>query len=347
MKALLLAGGLGTRLRPLTEQLPKPMALVGNRPWIEHLIVQLRDQGIREFVLALKHYPELIRRHLGDGSRYGVTIDYVIEQEALGTAGAIKNAEPLLDERFLVFNADIVQHIDVKPLLRFHQESGAILTIGLMEVEDPSAFGVVELSDRGEIRRFVEKPKPGETTSKRVNAGIYVMNKEALAYIPPGREVSVERETFPSLIEQGAGLYGFPLQGYWLDIGTRERYRKVHWDLLDRKLKLMIHGQEQNKGIWVGKDVRIGDGALLIPPVILGDGVRIGDKAIIGPYTVIGEGCHIAARARLSETILWDGCIVKEGAQLYQCVFGYDSEIEAGHILYEAYAQRMKEEVSV
>jgi len=342
MKALLLAGGLGTRLRPLTEEMPKPMAPVGNRPWIEHLVLQLKEQGIREFVIALKHYPEAIRRHFGDGSRFGVEVAYTLEEEALGTAGAIKHAERLLGDRFLVLNADVVQRLDILPLLEFHRDHGGAVTIGLTEVEDPSQFGVVDLTGFGRIARFVEKPARGEAPSNLINAGIYVMEKRALRYIPEGREVSIERETFPELIRAGEGVYGCPVKGYWLDMGTRERYRQVHWDLLDRKLKLPINGTERGSGLWIGKDCSIGSGALLIPPVVVGDRVRIGDKAIVGPYSVIGDDCRIMNGARLSETILWDGCIVRQGAQLHQCVFGFGSEIGSRHILYEAVVNRMR-----
>ncbi|CAM4397128.1 sugar phosphate nucleotidyltransferase [Paenibacillus tarimensis] len=347
MKALLLAGGLGTRLRPLTEQLPKPMAPVGNRPWLEHLILQLKEQGIEEFVITLKHYPELIRSHFGDGSRLGVSIAYTVEEEALGTAGAIKNAEHLLGERFLVFNADVIQKVDILPLIEFHKQHGGVATIGLTQVEDPSQFGVVDITPSGRILKFIEKPQPGQAPSDLINAGVYLLDRQALSLIPAGKEVSIERETFPLLIQQGLGVYGCHMRGYWLDMGTRERYRKVHWDILDRTFPLPIPGSEQRKGIWVGEDCVIGSGVLLIPPVLIGNRVHIGDKAIIGPNTVIGNDCRIEREARLSETILWDKCRVSRGAHLYQCVFGYEAEAGTGHVLYEAVVNRMKEAMTV
>ncbi|PZD97014.1 NDP-sugar synthase [Paenibacillus sambharensis] len=347
MKALLLAGGLGTRLRPLTEQLPKPMAPVGNRPWLEHLILQLKEQGIGEFVITLKHYPELIRSYFGDGSRFGVSIAYTVEEEALGTAGAIKNAEHLLGERFLVFNADVIQKVDILPLIEFHKQHGGSATIGLTRVEDPSQFGVVDITPSGRILKFIEKPPIGQAPSDLINAGVYLLDRQVLSLIPAGREVSIERETFPLLIQQGLGAYGCHMRGYWLDMGTRERYRKVHWDILDRTFPLPIAGHEQSRGIWVGEECVIGSGVLLIPPVLIGDRVHIGDKAIIGPNTVIGNDCRIEREARLSETILWDKCRVSRGAQLYQCVFGYEAEAGSGHVLYEAVVNRMKEAMTV
>ncbi|WP_248927655.1 nucleotidyltransferase family protein [Paenibacillus hamazuiensis] len=343
MKALLLAGGLGTRMRPLTEGMPKPMAPVGNRPWLEHLVLHLKEQGIREFVIAVKHYPDLIRDHFGDGGRLGVRIEYAVETTLLGTAGAIKNAEPLLGDRFLVINADIIHQPAVAPLLEAHLMHGGAVTIGLTEVDDPSHYGVVEQTPDGRILRFVEKPAPGEAPSNRINAGIYLMEREVLRHIPQGREVSIERETFPLLIEQDHGVYGTPVRGYWMDMGTRERYRKVHWDLLDRKLNLRVQGKEQGKGIWLGEHTSVGAGVLFVPPVLIGDRVRIGERSIIGPYAVIGDDCELGRGVRCAQTILWDRCKVSHAAQLNHCIFGYDLEIGSRHILYEAVMNRMPE----
>lgn len=341
MKALLLAGGLGTRLRPLTENLPKPMALVGNRPWLEHLILHLKRQGISDFVLAVKHYSGLIRDRFGDGSPLGVRIEYAVEETLLGTAGAIKNAEPLLGDRFLVVNADIVHEVSIVPLLDYHLEHKGAVTIGLTEVEDPSQYGVVEQTASGKILRFVEKPSKGDAPSNRINAGIYVMEKASLQWIPEGRPVSIERETFPLLIERGAGVFGKPVDGYWIDMGTKDRYRQVHWDLLDRKLALPLKGTERGKGIWVGENAKIGSGVLFVPPVLIGDHVQIGDRSVIGPYAVIGDRCEIGQYVRCSETIMWDGCKVRNSTQLNNCIFGYGLELGARHILHEAVMNRM------
>jgi mannose-1-phosphate guanylyltransferase len=343
MKALFLAGGLGTRLRPLTENLPKPMALVGNRPWLERLLLHYRDQGVNEFVIAVKHYRELIEGHLGDGSKYGVRIDYAVEKELLGTAGAIKNAEHLLSERFIVVNADIIHQVDLTSALKFHESHGGAVTICLTEVQDPSQFGVVEQTANGQITRFIEKPKKEEAPSNRINAGIYIMERIALNYVPSGKPVSIERETFPLLIENGSGIYGHPIGGYWMDMGTKERYRQLHWDLLDRRFPVRIDGKDmEGKGIWLGDNVRVGQGVLFVPPVMIGDDVTIGDRAIIGPYAVVGKGSRIGNQVRLSNSILWDRCKIRAGAQLNECIFG--SGMQAGpHILHEAVCNRILE----
>lgn len=341
MQALLLAGGLGTRLRPLTEDWPKPMAHVGNRPWLEHLILLLKEQGITDFVLAVKHYPEKIRHHFGDGTKWGVNIRYALERSLLGTAGAIKNAEPLLDDRFLVFNADIIQTFKLKPFMDGHARRGGGLSILLTEVEDPSHYGVVEQDADGRIRRFVEKPRPEEAPSRRINAGIYMMDKALLADIPAGREVSIEREMFPRWIENGVNVYGHVIDGYWMDMGTTKRYRQVHRDLLDRKLDLPLNGTETKRGVRIGKDSEIHPGVLFVPPVLIGERVTIGERAVIGPYTVIGDDCRIGSGARLAESILWNRCVVENNASLNNCIFGHGLRIGTRHVMHEAVMSRV------
>lgn len=343
MKALFLAGGLGTRLRPLTEHLPKPMALVGNRPWLEHLLLHYKEQGVNEFVIAVKHYRELIESHLGDGSKYGVRIDYAVEKELLGTAGAIKNAEELLTDRFIVVNADIIHQVDLASAVKFHESHGGAVTICLTEVEDPTHYGVVEQTGNGRIVRFVEKPKKEEAPSNRINAGIYIMERKALDFVPAGKPVSIEKETFPLLIENQSGVYGHPIGGYWMDMGTKERYRQLHWDLLDRRFPVTIDGKEMDdKGIWLGENVRVGQGVLFVPPVMIGDDVTIGDRAIVGPYAVVGNGSRIGNQVRLSNSILWDRCKIRAGAQLNECIFGSGMRV-GPHILHEAVCNRTLE----
>lgn len=343
MKALLLAGGLGTRLRPLTENLPKPMAYVGNRPWLEQLILHYRNQGVGEFVIAVKHYRHMIESHLGDGSKWDVHIDYAVEKELLGTAGAIKNAESFLGERFIVVNADIIHQIDLAAALRFHNQHRGAVTIGLTEVDDPSHYGVVEQTDNGEIIHFIEKPKKAEAPSNRINAGIYIMERRVLDYIPAGRSVSIEKETFPLLIAEGSGVFGHPIGGYWMDMGTTARYRQLHWDLLDRRFPLPIDdGTRQDdgeKGIWLGSNVRMGQGVLFVPPVMIGNDVTIGDRTVIGPYAIVGNGSRIGSRVRLSKSILWDRCKIESGAELHDCIFG-SGTLAGPHILYEAVCNR-------
>lgn len=325
MQALLLAGGLGTRLRPLTEHLPKPMAPVVNRPWLEHLIKHLQSQGLSDFVIAVKHNADIIRNHFGDGRRLGVNIAYSQEPELLGTAGAIKYAEPLLTaDRFIVVNADIIHHVDLLPLLEFHQSSGALVTIGLTEVEDPSQYGVVQQTPSGRILRFVEKPPRHKAPSNRINAGIYVMEKEALAWIPAGREVSIERETFPLLIRKGLPVYGCAVRGYWLDMGTHDRYLALHRDALDGKIDLQLPYPRKMEGVWIGENTNISSHAMLIPPVVIGPGTRVERGAVIGPYAVLGENVTVQSDSRCAHSVILPGTRLAENRVFRYAIVGPD-----------------------
>lgn len=343
MKALLLAGGLGTRLRPLTEHLPKPMAPVANRPWLEHLILHLQSQGISEFVIAVKHNADVIRRHFEDGSKFGVRIEYSQEPELLGTAGAIKHAEDLLTDRFIVVNADIIHQVDLVPLLEFHQTSGALVTIGLTEVEDPSHYGVVQQTMSGRIVRFVEKPPRHAAPSNRINAGIYVMEKEALKSIPAGREVSIERETFPALIRRGFPVYGWLVRGYWLDMGTLDRYLALHRDILDGKFALHLSYLAQEDGVWTGEDVCIPDDVTLVPPVVIGNGVKIGRGCVVGPYAVLGDQVTVEPGSSCSYSVVLPGARLDGNRTITNAIVGPDFSVAVqtpGYVANKGVAQR-------
>ncbi|CAM3811534.1 nucleotidyltransferase family protein [Alicyclobacillus pomorum] len=305
MKALLLAGGLGTRLRPLTENLPKPMAPVANRPWLEHLILHLKEQGIEQFVIAVKHHADTIRNHFGDGRSLGVEIEYAVERQLMGTAGAIKNAESMLSDRFLVLNADIIHQIQLIPLLDFHAKHGGLVTIGLTEVDDPTQYGVVEQTASGRIVRFVEKPPRHAAPSNRVNAGIYVMEKQALRWIPADRETSIERETFPTLIQQTGRVYGTVIRGYWLDMGTLDRYLQLHRDVLDGRFRAQLPYTKKEPGIWIGRGVRMATDVQLVPPVIIGDDVVLERGCTVGPYAVVGDRAVLGRNVHCSRSVIW------------------------------------------
>jgi mannose-1-phosphate guanylyltransferase len=233
VKVILLIGGLGTRLRPLTLTTPKPLLPILDQPFLAYQLDFLRRQGFRDVILCTAYRAEDFRQTLGNGERYDVHITYVHEEKALGTGGAIKNAEPHVDGPALICNGDILMSLDLRALVDFHRQKKAVATIALTEVEDPSAFGVVELEADGRIRRFLEKPAPGETESHTINAGTYVFEKEAFSLIPPGVTYSVERGLFPELLAKQKPLFGKALSGYWLDVGTLEKYQQAQRDVAE------------------------------------------------------------------------------------------------------------------
>jgi mannose-1-phosphate guanylyltransferase len=238
MKAILLIGGLGTRLRPLTLTTPKPLLPILDRPFLAYQLDFMRSHGFRDIVLCTAYRAEDFRKTMGDGECCGVRLSYVHEATPLGTGGAIKNAAPQADGSTLICNGDILMQLNLRDLVTFHQEKKSLVTIALTEVSDPSAYGVVELSPEGRIQRFVEKPAPGETTSHFINAGAYIFEKEAFSMIPAGVTYSVERGLFPQLLEQKKPFYAKHLPGYWLDVGTLEKYEQAQRDVKEGRYAL-------------------------------------------------------------------------------------------------------------
>jgi mannose-1-phosphate guanylyltransferase len=331
MKAVILAGGEGTRLHPLTCNKVKSLVPVLNRPFLEHVIDHLKRHGITEIILTLGHLPEQIQEYFGDGSGFGVSMTYLVEDAPLGTAGGVKNAEALLGEPFLVFNGDIFSDIDLTEMVNCHRENRADTSIALTPVDDPTPYGVVETDAAGRVERFVEKPRPEEVTTNMINAGIYVVEPHVLDYIARNVFFTFERDVFPSLLEKGEAVYGYPSQAYWIDIGTPHKYLKLHHDLLQRGA--------------VDKSMRLeGEGfihpsARIEGPVVIGEGCSVGrDCAIIGP-AVLGPQCRIDEGAVIEGAVLWQMCRVGERARLRDCVvasrchIGEESEVLDGCVL--------------
>lgn len=332
VRAILLAGGLGTRLHPLTEEVPKPMVPVMGRPWLDRLVERLAAHGITEITLSLRHGKEVVLEHFRKPPS-GIDIRFAMEPKPLGTGGAIRYAaEQHPAETFLILNADIAQTFDISSFLQFHRERNAQVTIGLIEVEDPSAYGAVDLENDGRVRRFIEKPRPGETESRLVNAGIYVFDPGVLSFIPEGREVSVERETFPALLAAGVRAYGCLCRGYWKDIGTRDRYLGLHRDILEGRCPIPVSGRAHGPDIWKGEDVVVAESAHLVPPVYLGPGTVVEGGARVGPWLVTGNGCRIGRGARVSEAVLWDRATVGAGVTIRRSVLGYGTRIGGGTV---------------
>lgn len=335
VRAVLLAGGLGTRLHPLTETLPKPMVPVLGRPWLERLVTQLGEQGMGEVVLSLRHGKDIIIRHFDALGRSGrpdawPSLRFRVEPVPLGTGGSIRYAAWPADDTVLVFNADVVQAFDLGAFLAFHRARGADVTIGLVAVEDPSAYGAVELDGEGRVRRFVEKPGPGEVAGRLVNAGVYAFEPAALAEIPAGRAVSVEREVFPRLVARGWRVFGYEFDGYWQDLGTRDRYLDLHADILRGRCPIRPEGEPRAPGVWIEGWADVAVGALIRPPVALGRGTVVAAGARLGPYVVTGQGCRIGEGTRMRRSVLWDGAEVHREARVSGCVLGTGARVGGG-----------------
>jgi len=320
MQALILAGGEGTRLRPLTTTVPKPVIPLANRPFISFMLDWLKGHGFDDVVMSCGFLGSAVRAVLGDGGREGIRIRYVDEAQPLGTAGPVKLAEPVLAERFAVLNGDILTDIDLSSVVRFHEEHNARVTLTLTPVEDPSTYGVILTDAEGRVEAFIEKPQ-GEAPSKLINAGIYVLERDVLSEIPAGRAVSFEREVFPSLV--GAGLYGIERGGYWLDIGTRERYLQGTRDILTGAVQTEV-------GPGLGPGTQVDPEAALQDPVLTGAACEIAAAAEAGPLVTLGAGCTIGRGAVVRDSALHDGVTVAEAAHVVDSIVGQGARIAAG-----------------
>lgn len=326
MKAVILVGGEGTRLRPLTANTPKPLLPLVNRPFLDHVLYLLRTHGINDIVLAMAYLSANFEEAYGDGSRLGMALRYVHEKEPLGTGGAIKNVASHLDlgDTFLVFNGDILTDLDLSDMLRVHRDNGSVCTISLTPVEDPSAYGVVDMDEAGRITRFTEKPKREEATSNWINAGTYILEPRVLEYIPEGKHYMVERGLFPTLLSEEEPMYGYRTGAYWMDIGTPSKYLLAHSDLLAARLKssLQPEGEELWPSVWVGEGSTVHDGARLTGPIVLGKGCQIGaDAALNGPLA-LGDGCRVEEGAELTGVVAWAGTTFGKRSICHEAILG-------------------------
>jgi len=326
MKALFLAGGMGTRLKPLTDSIPKPMIPIMTKPILEQNILKLKTCGVDEIILSTCYKSENIEEYFGDGNKWGVKITYVIEETPLGTGGAIKNTEQYFNETFLVFNADIFCDIDINEMINFHKEKKAMVTIAVTEVGNPTAFGVIEYNENLYATSFTEKPELSKIKSNYINAGIYLFEPEALQLIPAANVVSVERETFPLILEKGHQIGVFKSDAYWMDVGTIKKYIQVQQDILKGICPLPEY-LNSTQHVYVGKNPGIHPTVQIISPVYIGEDVTIGENSIIGPNTIIGNGCQVSAGQTISDTIIWDNINIQEDSIFLNIIYGSSSLI--------------------
>lgn len=329
MKAVIMAGGQGTRLRPLTSNLPKPMIPIVNVPCMEHIVRLLEEHGLTDIVVTLQFLPEEIQDYFGDGSDWGVNLSYSIEIAPAGTAGSVKLAEEhLKDDRILVISGDALTDCDLTCALRFHEEKGAEATMVLKSVENPLDFGIVITEEDGRISRFLEKPTWGQVFSDTVNTGIYVLEPLVLGEIPAEGEYDFSKELFPKLLDEERSLYGFITEDYWEDIGTLEQYMRAQRDVLDGKMKgTRPPGMRLRENVYVGERAQVDDEEL-IGPVVIGENVRVGEGAKISPYSVIADNVVISAGATVERSVVAEGSYVGEGAELIDTLVGRHSYVQ-------------------
>ena len=331
MEAILLVGGLGTRLLPLTKTVPKPLIPLANVPFVDRTIRWLCDAGVDHVILSLHYNAELFQQYFA-AHPPAVKLSFALEEAPLGTGGAIKNCEHLLRaERCLVFNGDIFTNLHLPEMLAAHRRAGAHVSIALTEVEDPSRYGVIETDSAGRIRTFTEKPPRELARSRDINAGVYIFERSVFDWFPEGA-CSVERDIFPRLLQAGLPLYGYQEQPYWTDLGTPADYLQAHRDILTRRVYLPVDHREIAPGFWAGEQLTIAEDALIRPPVLLGDGVTIGRNATVGPQVVLGNGVQVDDDVLIEDSIIWEGAALLRGSIIRGCILGRESEV-AGTII--------------
>jgi NDP-sugar pyrophosphorylase family protein len=322
MKAILLAGGKGTRLRPLTIHTPKPIVPIFNRPFLHYQLDLLKQvPEIDEVILSLNYQPRRIEEIFGDGSDTGLSIRYVVEPAPLGTAGAVRYAGESLRESVVVFNGDVLTEVDLSAVIALHRERGAKATIVLTAVENPSDYGLVETDETGNIRRFLEKPNADEITCDTINAGIYVLEPGTFDRIPKEVPWSIERSFFPSLIERRETFMAYIYRGYWIDIGTPEKYMQVHADIMDGRYRMPPFATGTST-TWVAPDARVEQGAVLEGPCFIDEGAVVKTGARIGPYSVVGRQCHVEEHAVIDHAIVWANSRISQEAVVRRAILG-------------------------
>ena len=329
MKAVIIAGGLGTRLRPLTYSVPKPIVPLANRPFVVHQIEHLIKHGVDEIILNLHYLSHEIKKILDDGREWGIKIHYSLEEHPLGTAGAVKNAEKFFgDEPMVVFNGDILTDINISKVVNFHRDKGARVTLSLTEVEDPTSFGLVLVDQNGRVTDFIEKPSWNVVTAKTINAGIYVIDPKIFKDVPKGEVYSFERELYPALLEKGESIFGYISDAFWMDIGNCVKYREVHEAILRGEVAVKIKGTRIDNKVWLGKDTNPDASVRFVGPSIVGERVKIGKEAEIRDYVVVGDRVSVGEYSVLDRAIIWPGTRIGKHVHLTNCILGKDCVIE-------------------
>ena len=324
-----MAGGEGTRLRPLTSNQPKPMVPIVGKPCMEHILELLKQHGFDQVVVTVAFMPQAIRSYFGDGDALGLEIEYSVEESPLGTAGSVRLASGVLDEPFIVISGDALCDVDLSAIVRTHQEKGAAVTIGLKSVENPLEFGIVVTDEEGRIERFLEKPSWGQVFSDTINTGIYVLDPEVLRHVPSDRPYDFSKELFPLLLEMGRPLYGHVFDGYWQDIGNLDQYLQANFDALDEGVRLNIPGIRLRGNVWLGEGVEVDDLAAIEGPAIVGNYCRIAPDATVGAYSVLSASVTLLERARTERSVIDASTHIGRSARVEGAILGRNCDVRA------------------
>ncbi|HWE57985.1 MAG TPA: sugar phosphate nucleotidyltransferase [Acidimicrobiales bacterium] len=335
MKAVIMAGGEGTRLRPLTSNQPKPMMPIANRPMMEHIIELLKRHGFEDIVVTVAFQANAIRTYFGNGSEFGVRMVYATEETPLGTAGSVRNAMDELDDTFLVISGDVLTDIDIGSVVKFHQDRRAMATIGLKSMENPLEFGIVITREDGSIERFLEKPTWGQVFSDTINTGIYVLEPGIFDYIEPDKPVDFSSDVFPRMLDEGKPVFGYVADGYWEDVGTLDAYIKAHQDLLDSHVEMGIEGFRVGEAVWLGEGTEIDPAAVVVGPAIIGDYCRVEAGARLGEYTVLGSNVRVGPDCFIERSVVHDNVYLGPGVRLRGAIVGRSSDLRRGARLEE------------
>jgi len=327
---MLLAAGLGTRLRPLTYEIAKSMIPVLNKPSIFYSLNSLKKSSINQVIINLYHQKSQIKNYVKDGEEFNIEVLYSEEDRLLGTAGGLKKVETYFKDTFLVLSADGITNFDLDRAIQFHKQKKALATIVLKKVEERFRYGIVLRNKEGQITQFVEKPSWKEAFSDEVNTGIYVFEPEIFSYIPSNRVYDFGHQVLPSLIQKKEKVCGYLMQNYWIDMGNLDDYKKAQRDILGKETGIEIPGKQIKKGIWVGENSEISKLAILEPPVIVGDNCRVEAKARIGKYTILGHRVVVKKGACLEKCILWNNILIEEKAHLDDCILTHFCRIPPG-----------------
>lgn len=328
-KAMILAAGLGTRLRPLTDLISKPMAPIVNKPVMEHIVELLANHDFKDIVCNLHWYPEAIKNYFGDGSKWGVSIVYSYEEELLGTAGGVKKVEDFFEgNTFLVISGDALTDIDLTDFFEYHKRKRGLCTLVLTRVEGTSQYGVVILDEENRICGFQEKPLSGEVRSNLANSGIYIFEPEIFKYIPESKFYDFGRDLFPKLLQMGIVYYGYTHNRYWNDVGSLEEYQQGNFDALEGKVNVKIPGKKIREGVWIGKNCKIQEDVIIIPPVCVGNNCVIKKGAKLYGPVILGDNTIVDERAVLYRGIKWGSGYIGKDTSLIGAVIGYDTKIK-------------------